>query len=90
VKTILSALGLASLLIVGAAAHADSVSGSAQNQNTPTQSPASLDQGGTEAGATAYGSPNRGLTRQEVREQLIQAQNDGQLKALNAALYSRP
>jgi hypothetical protein len=97
-RTVLSGLGLASLLIIGPAAHADSVTGSAQNQSTPTVSAvgqltaqsASSDQGGAESGSMASGGPNGGLTRQEVREQLIQAENDGQLKALNATLYSRP
>ena len=98
-KTIFSGISLASLLIIGAAAHADSVTGYIQNQSAPTapadgqsvaQSPASSDQGGAGPGSTAYGGPNRELTRQEVREQLIQAENDGELKALNSTLYGRP
>lgn len=97
-KTILSVLGLVSLLTIGTSAYADSAPGSGQNQSTANAwavgqsiaQSASVDQGGTGSGSWASGAPNRGLTRQEIREQLIQAENDGELKTLDSTLYSRP
>lgn len=44
-------------------------------------------QGGVVSGSADQGQSAEGLTRAQVRQQLIQSERDGQLKALQTGLY---
>jgi opacity protein-like surface antigen len=71
-------------------AHAQDASDSTQpmQQMQQTQpvaaTPGTNDVGGSYAGSTSSGA---GLTRAEVRQQLVHAESDGQLKQLDDTLY---
>ncbi|MCX4161541.1 MULTISPECIES: hypothetical protein [Paraburkholderia] len=71
--------------------------GVASAQDAPTANPAAPDQsattnagaadvGGTYAGSGASGG-SMGLSRQAVRQQLINAERDGQIQQLNSTVY---
>ncbi|HEY1999968.1 hypothetical protein [Paraburkholderia sp.] len=82
----------ASLIICAAPAFAQDVNNGTQqapaaamNSNTSVAR-ADTGVGMDMSGQSASGSPV-GLTRSQVRQQLIQAEQDGQLKYLNGTLY---
>jgi hypothetical protein len=96
-KRTLLGISLSSLLVIATCAHAeDSVPMqmpmSADSQQTggtanPAMQPGSSDQGGTISGTSASGQGSAGLTRSEVKQQLLTAEQDGELKRLNQTLY---
>ncbi len=53
----------------------------------PAAQPGSGDQGGTISGTSASGQGSTGLTRSEVEQQLLAAEQDGELKRLNQTIY---
>ncbi|ALL69825.1 hypothetical protein K788_0007425 (plasmid) [Paraburkholderia caribensis MBA4] len=50
--------------------------------------PADTGQGGVNWGSAAQGARNVPETRQDVRQQLIQSERDGQLQTLNRTVYN--
>ena len=88
-KLLLAGIGLSSLLLVATTAMADdSVSAQqpavAGQVATPT---GNSDQGGTVSGSSAWGQSSTGLTRSEVKQQLVHSEQDGQIAQLNSTLY---
>jgi hypothetical protein len=84
-KLILAGISVASLLVIATSAYAD--------DSVPVQAPTSQssqqsgDQGGTISGSSAWGQPSAGLTRNDVKQQLNAAEQNGQLARLNQTLY---
>jgi|SRR5580698_10578983 hypothetical protein len=96
-KRTLLRISLSSLLVIATYAHADDSvpmqmpmsadSQQAGGTNSPAMQPGSGDQGGTISGTSASGQGGMGLTRGEVKQQLLTAEQDGQLKRLNQTVY---
>jgi hypothetical protein len=92
-KRTLLGIGLSSLLAITTYAHADDSvpmqqpmsAGSPQAGGTAMQ-PGSSDQGGTISGTSASGGSG-GLTRGEVKRELLTAEQDGQIKRLDQTVY---
>ncbi|WP_027796358.1 DUF4148 domain-containing protein [Paraburkholderia acidipaludis] len=74
---------LAASLAFATAAHAQTATQSTQPANT---APASTAANG--AAMPAYGQPAHEKTRAEVYQELVRAEQDGQLKYLNSTLYA--
>jgi hypothetical protein len=58
-----------------------------QTQAQSANPVADTGQGGVNWGTSSQGARNDPLTRQDVRQQLIQSERDGQLDQLNRSLY---
>lgn len=95
-KRTLLGISLSSLLLIATCAYADDsvplqtpMSADSQSDGG-THSPAiqsgSGDQGGSISGTSASGGSG-GLTRSEVKQQLLTAEQDGEIKRLDQTLY---
>lgn len=88
-KLLFSAIGFSSLLLVATSVMADD---SVPTQQAPAAGQVATrsgesDQGGMTWGSSDSGQPSTGLTRSDVKRQLVHSEQDGQIARLNSTLY---
>jgi hypothetical protein len=88
-KLLLAGIGFSSLLLVATSAMADDLVSAQQAAAAGPVAAVSgnSDQGGTAWGSSDSGQPSVGLTRSDVKRQLVHSEQDGQIAQLNSTLY---
>ena len=89
-QLLLSLVVTAGVAAVSAAYAQETPTNNPQMDQPQAQSPnpaTDTGQGGVNWGSSAQGARNDPLTRQDVHQQLIQSERDGQLDQLNRMLY---
>lgn len=85
-KLLLASLTLSSLVLVASSAMADDAVSAQQPAAGQVAMPTgNSDQGGTISGSSDFGQS--GLTRGQVKQQLVHSEQDGQMSSLNKTLY---